>query len=44
MLVQLKAVGASVRLFELMDRLPTLPTSGGQSQENLRGGKFFFIV
>ena len=36
-----QAVGASTRVFELMDRSPKVPSEGGQVFITLQAGKWF---
>ena len=34
----MQAVGASVRIFELMDRRPKVAVSGGKKNDKIKGG------
>ena len=47
-LVDLQAVGASFRIFDLLDRQPEVPVDGGLSSDSMNGGKiqlqcFYFV-
>ena len=40
----MKAVGASIRIFDLLDRAPTVATENGAVMSQLDGRKFLFLV
>ena len=37
----MQAVGASVRIFELMDKRPQIPVTGGDKDDKITGGIVF---
>ena len=37
----MQAVGASVRIFELMDKKPEIPVTGGNKDDKIQGGIVF---
>jgi len=38
-LLYIQAVGASIRIFELLDKTPAISNQGGMKLDNLQGGR-----